>query len=189
MANPYLQSYADNISQNLTQNLNNNVLPGINQQAIANGGVGGSRQGIAQGLAIGQTQRAIGDAQSQLYNNAYATDQNYNLGVGNLGLNSQVANQNFYTNQRGQDLQQASLGASLANQGNLGLVNQGQQLYNTGNAEYQAPLNALSWYAQQLAPFTGLNQTSTQTAPGGSTLGNIAGGALTAAQLWKLFGG
>lgn len=189
MANPYLQDLSGQISTNLTQNLNNNILPGINQQALANGGVGGSRQGIAQGLAIGQTQQAIGNAQSQLNSNAYNTDQQYNLGLGQLGLNSQLGNQNFYTAQRGLDLQQANLGAQLSNQGNLGLVSQGQQLYNTGQTQQQAPYNALSQYAQILSPFSGLNQTTTQSQPGGSAIGGALGGALTAAQLWKLFGG
>lgn len=168
--NPYLQGGLNTISSNLTNNLNQNILPGINQQALANGGVGGSRQGIAQGLAIGNTNQAIANAQSQYLNNAYQADQN------------------FYTAQRGQDLQQASLGASLANQGNLGLVGQGQQLYDAGNTQMQAPWQALNWYSQLLSPFSGLGQSTTQTTPGGSKTGNILGGALTAAQLWQLFG-
>ncbi len=180
--NPYLQDYANSLSSNLTNNLNWNILPGINQQALANGGVGGSRQGIAQGLAIGDTNRAIANAQAGLYSNAYGQDQQYDL-------NSTIANQNFYSTQRGQDLQQAGLGSSLANMGNQGLAQQGQQLYNAGQQQYQAPFNALQWYGQSLSPFTGLNQSTTQNVPGGSTLGNIASGALTAAQLWKLFGG
>jgi hypothetical protein len=189
MGNPYLQNYANSIATNANNNLQRNILPGINQQALANGGIGGSRQGIAQGLAIGDTQNAISNAQAQLYSNSYGQDQQYNLGLGQLGLNSTIANQNFYTNQRGQDLQQANLGASLASQGNQGLYNQGQNLYNTGQAQFQAPYNALNYYTNTLSPFSGLNQTQTSNSPSGSTLGNVVGGALTAAQLWKLFGG
>lgn len=75
MPNPYLQQSADQISRNLTQNLNENILPGINSGAIAAGGFGGSRQAIAQGLGIGRTQQAIGDAQTNLYSQGYNTDQ------------------------------------------------------------------------------------------------------------------
>lgn len=189
MQNPYLQNYANAIASNANDNLQRNILPGINQQYVANGGFGGSRQGIAQGLAIGDTQKAIANAQAGLYSNSYGQDQQYNLGLGQLGLNSNIANQNFYTSQRGQDLQQANLGAQLATQGNQGLYGQGQNLYQTGQTEMNAPYNSLANYANILSPFSGLNQTQTSTAPTGSTTGNIIGGALTAAQLWKLFGG
>lgn len=189
ISNPYLQNYANTIATNANNNLQQNILPGINQQALANGGIGGSRQGIAQGLAIGNTQNAITNAQAQLFSNAYGQDQQYNLGLGQLGLNSDIANQNFYTNQRGQDLQQANLGAQLASQANTGLYNQGQNLYNTGQTQFQAPYNALNYYANTLSPFSGLGGSQTSTTPTGSTVGNVLGGALTTAQLWQLFGG
>lgn len=233
MPNPYLQDQAANISRNLTDNFKTNMLPSINSGAIAAGGFGGSRQGIAQGLGMGRTQQAIGDAQTNLYGNAYNTDQqieaqkamqaaqlqasqqmatmqnqttrdlgfgglnnqrlgldqNYNLGLGGLGLNSQIANQNFYTNQRGQDLSQMGLGANMVNQGNLGLSNQGSQLYQAGQNQFNAPYNPLNQYGQMLGQFSGLNQTNTQSTPGGSTVGGAIGGALTAAQLWQLLSG
>jgi hypothetical protein len=40
-----------------------------------------------------------------------------------------------------------------------------------------------------LSPFTGLNNSSSQTEPGGSKLGGALGGALTAAQIWQLLSG
>lgn len=232
--NPYLSQQADAITQQATQNLNTNILPGINSGAMAAGGFGGSRQGIAQGLAIGQTNQGITNSLAGLYGNAYEGDQNralqrdltgqqlasqqsiagmqnqttrdlgfgnlglgytqagnnYNLGLGQLGLGNKQADQNFYTAQRGQDLSQLGLGASLANQGNLGLSNQGQQLYQTGLTQQQAPYNVLGQYAGLLSPFTGLNQSQSQSTPGASTAGSALGGALTAAQLYKLlFGG
>lgn len=256
--NPYISQQASQLQTDATNNLQRRILPGINQGSIASGGFGGSRQGIAQGLAIGETNRGVADAQNNLYSNAYNTDQQiqqqqaalaaqermasmqnqtsrdlgfgsqtlqrdlgmgqldlgrtqasnqyslgqgqldlgraqagnqYNLGLGQLGLGAQQADQNFYTSQRGQDLQGLSLGASLAGQGNTGLSNQGQQLYNVGQTQQQAPWQNIQNYANLLSPFSGLNQTNTQSQPGGSTLGNIAGGALTAAQLWQLLNG
>lgn len=115
---------------------------------------------------------------------------NYNLGLGQLGLGNKQADQNFYTAQRGQDLSQLGLGAQLAGMGNTGLYNQGQQLYQTGQTQQQAPYNALGQYAGLLSPFTGLNQSQSQSTPGPSTAGSALGGALTAAQIYKLlFGG
>lgn len=223
--NPYITQQAQQLQTNATNNLQRNIMPGINSGAIAAGGFGGSRQGIAQGLAIGETNRGVADAQANLYANAYNMDQqfglgnraadtaqfnaqtsrdlgfgnldlnrsqvsnNYNLGMGQLGLGALNANQNFYTAQRGQDLQSLGLGAQLANNANTGLANQGQQLYNIGQQQQQAPWMQLQNYVNSLAPFTGLNQSNTSSTPGGSTLGGIAGGALTAAQLWKLLSG
>lgn len=254
MTNPYLPQQAQAITQQANNNLFNYQMPQINSGAIAAGGFGGSRQGIVQGLAIGQTNQGLSNSLASLYGNAYEADQNrglqqqsinnaftlgqgnlalgnrqadqsyalgqgnldlgrtqaannyslgqgnlalgnkqadnsYNLGMGNLGLNSQVADQNFYTAQRGQDLSQYSLGANLANTANLGLSSQGQQLYQNGQTQQQAPFNVLQQYAQLLSPFSGLNQSQSQSTPGGSTFGNAMGGALTAAQIWKLLSG
>ena len=235
------------ITSQVTRNLQRNILPGINSGAIAAGGFGGSRQGIAQGLAIGDTNQGLSNALAGLYGNAYEGDQNranqmsiasmndatqrygmanqfelgkgnlalgnrqadqsyslgqgnlalgnkqadnsYNLGLGNLGLGQMQANQNFYTNQRGQDMQQLGLGANLVNQGNLGLSGQGQQLYNVGQQQQQAPWQALQQYSQLLSPYTGYGQTQSQTTPGASKWGSALGGAMTLAQLWGLLSG
>jgi hypothetical protein len=218
MQNPYLPSQAQAITNQVNQNLQQQQIPGINSGAIAAGGFGGSRQGIAQGLAIGQTNQALGNSlanlnfnawnqgeqnalQSRSIDNSYAlgqgnlalgnkqADNSYNLGLGNLGLGQMQAQQNFYTNQRGQDLQQAGLGANLVQGGNQGLQQGGQGMYNLGLTQQQAPLNALQAYAGMLSPFTGLNQSNSQTTPGASTIGSALGGALTAAQIWQLLGG
>ncbi len=227
--NPYLPQQAQAITSQVNNNLQRNILPGINSGAIAAGGFGGSRQGIAQGIAIGDTNQGLSNALAGLYGNAYESDQNrglqrdiasmndatqrfglsnqyelgkgnlalgnkqadnsYNLGLGNLGLGQMQANQNFYTNQRGQDLQQLGLGSQLVNQGNLGLSNQGQQLYNVGQQQQQAPWQALQQYSQLLSPYTGYGQTQQQTTPGASSWGSAIGGAMTAAQLWQLLSG
>lgn len=222
MPNPYLQDSANAISRNLTQTLQTNVLPSINQGAMAAGGFGGSRQGIAQGLAIGRNQQAIGDAQTSLYSNAYNTDQqlqasrdmqaaqlqaqqkmaemsdatnriglnnSFNLGMGGLGLNAMTANQNFFNTQRGLDISQMGLGRDLTATANTGLANQGSQLTQVGQTQQNAPWQALGNYANTLSPFYGLGQSSSVSTPGASTAGSALGGALTAAQLWKLFGG
>jgi hypothetical protein len=262
MQNPYLPAQAQALTQQANNNLFNTQLPQINSGAIAAGGFGGSRQGIAQGLAIGQTNQGLASAIGNMSANAWESDQNrglqrdlgmgqlalgnkqadqgftlgqgnlalgqtqaanaYNLGLGNLDLGKTQAANNYslgqgqlalgnkqtdnsfslgmgglglqdksldinnYNTNRSLDLSQYGLGASLANQGNLGLSNQGQQLYNNGQQEMQAPAQWLQQYGQMLSPFTGLNQSQSQSTPGGSTLGGAMGGALTAAQIWAL---
>lgn len=200
MGNPYLMDQANALTQQANNNLFNYQLPSINSGAIAAGGFGGSRQGVAQGLAVGQTNQALSGALANLYGNAYENDQNrglqqqsinnnYNLGLGQLGLSDKVADQNFYNSNRSLDLSQYSLGSNLANTGNLGLSNQGQQLYQNGQTQQQAPLSVLQQYANLLSPFTGLNQSNSQTTPGPSAINSALAGGLTFAQLYKLLGG
>lgn len=163
------------------------------------------RGNLGLGMFNAQTQRDLGfgGLSNQLYgmnqnydlglrgaqNQATQIANQYDLGLGQLDLGNLQANQGFYTSQRGQDLQQLGLGAQLAQQANQGLLGQGTDLFNTGQMGQQAPLWALQQYANLLQPFTGLNQTQTQQGPGGSTLGNVLGGAMTAAQLWRLLSG
>lgn len=150
--NPYLPQQAQAITQQATQNLQNNILPGINSGAIAAGGFGGSRQGVAQGLAIGQTNQGITNSLAGLYGNAWESDQNRasqqsmqqaqiaaqqkmaemqnqtqrDLGFGNLGLGYTQAN-----NQYGLGLGNLGLGYTQAqNQYTLGQ----QQNQNTAQA-------------------------------------------------------
>lgn len=75
MSNPYLGAQANAITQQANQNLQNNLLPAINSGAVAAGGYGGSRQGIAQGIAMGQTQQGIANALAGMYGSAYQHDQ------------------------------------------------------------------------------------------------------------------
>lgn len=231
--NPYLQGQADQISSNMTRNFNTQVMPQINSGAMAAGGFGSSRQAIAQSLGMRGLNDSIGQAQTNLYSNAYSTDQanqlqrdlsanqlatqssiagmqnqttrdlgfgnldlgktqaqnQYNLGLGGLGANMYQADQNFYTNQRGQDLSQYSLGLQATQAGNNGLAGQGQQLWNLGLGEQNAGWTPLQNYGQGLSQFSGLNQSSNQTTPGASGLQNAIAGGLTAAQLWQLLSG
>ena len=75
-SNPYLGQQANALQTQANQNLQYNLLPGVNSGAQAAGGYGGSRQGIAQGLAIGQTQQGLSSALGNMYSTAYNNDQN-----------------------------------------------------------------------------------------------------------------
>ncbi len=215
--NPYIQQQADAIQAASNQNLGQNVMPGIRSGALGAGQYGSSRQGIAEGVAAGNAQTGVAGAQAQLYGNAYAQDQNnalqqqsinnqyslgmgnlglgffnagnnYNLGMGQLGNQATAQNQNFYTQQRGQDLQQVMAGASLYGQGITGQAGVGQGQYQTGQTAYQAPLTQLQQYSNLLSPYTGLGSSSQISTSGGGGLNGAIGGALAGAQIGKNLG-
>jgi hypothetical protein len=62
---------AASISDEMARNLTDAALPAVNSGAALAGGVGGSRQAIAQGDAIAQSQQAQADALNQLYYQSY----------------------------------------------------------------------------------------------------------------------
>ena len=186
-SNPYLGAQAGAIANTATRNLQNNVLPGIDSGAMAAGGYGGSRQGIAQANAIGQTNQDITNSTANLYGNAYAQDQSYNLGMGSLANQAQANHNNFYTQQRGLDQSGAQLGANLTTQANAGYVGQGAGLQGLGNQQQQAPWLPLQNAGNTYSQFSGLGGTQTQTQHG-STLGAMAGLGLAGSQLWNNLG-
>lgn len=69
--NPYLQQISGDIANQATQNFQRNVLPSIQAGAALAGGYGGSRQGIAEGLAMSDLNNQILQNQNQLYGTAY----------------------------------------------------------------------------------------------------------------------
>lgn len=199
--NPYISQQAQALQQQSNQNLAQNVMPGIRSSALANGQYGGSRQAIAEGVAAANAQAGIAAAQAGLYSNAYNTDQanqtqrmglqnQYNLGLGNLGLGfSQLGNQatannqNFYTAQRGQDLQQYQLGAGLFGQGVTGQAGVGQGQYNVGQSGYQAPLTQMQQYSNLLSQYSGLGGSQVSSGNSGGGLSGALGGALAGGQI------
>lgn len=184
-SNPYLQGQANAITNTATRNLQNNILPGIASGAVAAGGYGGSRQGIAEANAIGQTNQGITNSIAGLYGNAYAQDQNYNLGLGALQNQATATNNNFYTQQRGLDQSGAQLGANLVSNANAGFVGQGAGVTGIGNTQQQAPWTVANNTANMLSPFSGLGGSQVQT-QNGSTLGAITGLATIGSQLANL---
>lgn len=195
--NPYLGQHAAAITNQVTQNLQRNILPNISSGAMATGGFGGSRQGVVEANALNDANQGLSNALAGMYSNdwnaqqgrnlqQYGMDQSYNLGLGNLGLNSQNSQNSFYTAQRGQDLQQAGLGAQLAQMANQGYLNQGSGLYDTGSMYQNAPWNTMGQFNQAVTPYTGYGATSTvsqSTNPWAQALG----GAMLGGQLGRLF--
>lgn len=196
--NPYLQQMGDSITSQVTDNLNRNIMPGIRSSAVSSGNFGGSRQGVVEANAIKDANQGISNSLTQMrfgdYNNTmgrqlqrYGQDQSYNLGLGNLDLQNRNSSQNFYSQQRGQDLQQVGLGASLFGQGNQGMLNQGQGIYNLGLTGQQAPWQSMQNFGNVSQPYTGFGSSSQNQS--GSAGAGFLGGALAGSQAYNIFGG
>lgn len=71
MRNPALQGAVDAAVRPITENFANTVLPNVRSDAVMAGGYGGNRQGIAEGLAVGDYLRQVGDTSAGLVNQAY----------------------------------------------------------------------------------------------------------------------
>ena len=196
-SNPYIGAYGNAITNQVTQNLQRNILPNISSSAMAAGGFGGSRQGVVEANALNDANQglsnALAGAYSQDWNNQqgrnlqqYGMDQSYNLGLGNLGLNAQNSQNNFYTAQRGQDLQAAGLGAQLSQMANQGYLNQGSGMYDVGTQYQNAPWNTMNQFNQAATPYTGYGATST-VSQNSNPWAQALGGAIGGAQLGRLF--
>lgn len=195
-----LDPVVNNATQRLTQNFNEQVMPAIDGGAIMSGQFGGSRQGVAQGIASRGLAQSIGDMEANMYNNAFNTAQQNMYGTANAlnqqaGQNSQF-NSNLQLQNNNQTMQQAQnnlnnrvVGGNLLN----GALNGMNATYQAANTAYDAARNApwtdLSKYQSVVQPIAGLGNTTTQTNPYyTNTVGNILGGAATGAGIYKNLG-
>ena len=74
--NPYVQGAAKASIDPVFQELYRTTLPSIGSEALVNNAYGGSRQQLAQGLAVGEATREGLNSTRQLYNDAYDTGVN-----------------------------------------------------------------------------------------------------------------
>lgn len=195
-ANPYLNKAVQGgidqsklafgqMQEDATRNLNENVLAGIKSNSIASGGFGGSRQGLAEGRAIGDFARAQQNAINQFGQN------NTNAAV---GAQSQAFNQgqdralsallNLSGQQYGTASQNAAMEqqAALANQNafqNSETTNAGlRQATNAANLQAQLANNQLE--SQNIAAGAGLSSALLNQAYGyGQNNSNAAFNRLT----------
>lgn len=176
-SNPGLNSAITAATRPMYEQLTEQALPAISDNAIATGGLGGSREGIAQGLAIGRTSRAAGDVGAKLAQDVYganlgAVNQRYatNLGAENQRYATDVGGEQArYATNTGLDQQryQTNINATLAA---LGLTPQltsqlpgayllpgatqsavGDQQQAQAQAELQSRIQGFNY--DQLAPF------------------------------------
>lgn len=166
-ANPYMGGQVDYLRQQsdfaLGQNLN-----GIRSNAVGVGGLGGTRQGVAQGVATGLANQGYTGAVAGMLGQDWTNQQNRDLQ--NRGLDVQMRGQDIgwqnQTNQYG--LQRDALDSQLVTNG----INQ----------SWAPIINAGNLYSQ-LGGGSVTNSTNT-----GGGLQGLLGGALGGAQLYKAWG-
>lgn len=123
-SNPGVQSAITAATRPMYEQLTEQALPAISDTAISTGGLGGSREGIAQGLAIGRTSRAAGDVGARIAEDVYgqnlgAVNQRYatNLGAENQRYATDVSGEQArYATNTGLEQQryQTNINATLA---------------------------------------------------------------------------
>ena len=182
-ADPYLSGRADDITRRTTDMLGE-AFAGIQGNAVGAGGLGGSRQAVAQGQAGAKAADFMSGQLANMYSGdwnqsqgrslqKYGMDQSYGLGMGNLQLGN-----------RNTDLNAITTGANLFNLGNQGWLGQGQGIYGVGNTVQQAPWQTINNATGNISPFTGYGASNTTSGNPGA--GGVLGGALAGAQLGKL---
>lgn len=178
--NPYLSQMGDVLTNRVTDNLQRQIMPGIRSNAVAAGGFGGSRQGVVEANAMKDANQTISDALTGAYFQDFTNQMNRNLA-------QYGQNQNFFSNQRGQDLQQLALGANLFQQGNQGWLSQGSGLLGLGQTQQQAPWQTINNANAGLGQWSGYGTTTSANQGGGAQ--GVLGGSLAGGQLGKLWGG
>lgn len=166
--NPYLTGIADDITRRSQQALGRSFNM-MDSSAIGTGGYGGSRQGVAQGIATANANDALTGNLASLFSTDFNNQQNRDLQKYGIDTNAFLTNkgqdQSFYTSQRGQDLAQIGLGSQLESQA---LQNQWYPI---------------SQFANIVGNLSGQNTSTTNsTQTGGGALGTL-GGLLGTAQL------
>lgn len=130
--NPFTDQIVNAALRTSNDQFRNTVLPGIQSQAGMANQPGGTRQGIAEGIAAKGLMNQQGDIISRLYGQAFdvgSQDRNAALGFVSQG---QQANQNAELQSRNLGLQGAQIGANLINTGSQ--VGQNAQQAGTNTA-------------------------------------------------------
>ena len=163
--NPYMQDAVQGAMNQNNQNFMRNIMPAIGQGATGSGTTGGSRHGVAQGMAINDLNQTNSNMASNAYQNMYNNNmQNYlgqrqqNIGVmqGNqmANLQGQMANQDYMSQLFGQGagMLQGYGQSQAAPGGQMGDIGGQQQAMN------QSQLNAAqsAWEGGQNANLTHL---------------------------------
>ena len=181
--NPYLDQQIANLGKDLSSNFMENVAPGLRSGAMAAGGFGGSRQGIAEGLGTQGVTDALSTQAANIRSTAYENAQNRMQSTAQA-LNDQAATvgQNNINNR----LNATQVGAALIGTGTqMKTADQAAE-----DARYRQMLallgagDAYNWgnlgnYASIVSPGAGVGGVSTLTGGGGSNpAAGAAGGAL-----------
>lgn len=154
--NPYLEQLLAMGNREITDQYLRGTLPGIQTDAIAAGGLGSSRQGVAEGLAAEGASKAMGDFSTKLLSDAYG--QNLDQQSRAWLAANQMAQLGFLPSQT-----QQQVGGQYNADTQLML----QDAINRWNYEQQAPWDLLSRYQGVVGgQGYGSQQTSSASTPG-----------------------
>jgi hypothetical protein len=148
--NPALVSQIGNLGQQYAQQFQRNVVPAIDSRAIMAGGYGSSKQGIAEGIAAGDSMNGFIRSATDLLGQDWTNQQNRNL-------TQQGQQLNFASDQRAQDRADLLAGAGL---------------YDQGTSGYWKPLQAANGI---YGNYTGFGNTTNSSNQGGGWLGALGG--------------
>jgi hypothetical protein len=172
--NPQLTGVVNGLAGDYNNNLTRNVLPAIRRNASAMGQVGSSRQGIAEGLAAGESQTGLANAVAGLYSQDYNNSMNRDLSRYGTDVGAFLTNQGqmlgYDSQQRALDQSQFGLGLQaygLANQGDWSGLNNAGNIYGS---------------------LTGSNNSTTTSGSTGGGWGGLLGGALAGGSFGRQMG-
>lgn len=151
VTNPYLQNIAQDNYTMANRNLLENVMPNIGSGATAAGQYGGSRQGIAQGLAMSRMNQDVTAANNNMFGNAYQQAQGNMLSAaGQLGGFGMSAETNNASNMLNNNQFNASLSSGISqNNANRTLSADSTNAANTlaANSQKLGQMNAgVDWF-------------------------------------------
>lgn len=172
--NPHMLAMGNEITRGVNDNLQRNIMPGIRGNAMQAGTVGGSRQGVAEGLATGESMKGLAGALANLYGGQFNQDRGYGLQSDALDFGIHRGNL--------QDMRQGQLDQ-------LGFLDQmtkwGQQGVGVANQTRDRPFTDWQRFVGPASQMAGLGGQQTQTLQGNPYLGAL-GGYMTGS---KVFGG
>lgn len=172
--NPSTRAMGNEVTRGVMNALQRQALPAIRGNAMAAGTVGGSRQGVAEGLATGEAMTGLAGALANLYGNQFNQDRGYGLASDTLDFNIHRGNlQDMRTGQLDQ----------------LGFLDQmnrwGQQSIGVATQARDRPFTDWQRFVGPASQMAGLGGQQTQNLQGNPYLGAIGG--WMAGQ--KMFGG
>lgn len=172
--NPYVQGMGAAIGNQISQQLRRNIMPAIRSGNVAAGMLGGSRQGIAEGTAIGDAMQNYGNSLASLYGGAYQSG----LGAVNQaqGLAPNMVNMGAYPAQLMRDVGQTYRGYDQQQ------INDAVNRFNWYQGQ---PDTRFDTYLGRISNIGGMGGSSTSTQPGMSSAQGILGGALAGYGLGK----
>lgn len=167
--NPYMKRYVESAIRPVTQQLNEQVLPAIGDQALASGNYGGSRQGIAEGIAKRGYLDTVGDITSGMYTDLYGN--NINAVQNAMNMSPMIANMGMLPGQI-----MSNVGATQQAQEQAEIASDVEEYNYNRDLEYNDLLTLLGVNAQ-----TG--GTTTNFQPGQGPLAGMMGTAMMAAPM------